>query len=252
MRSTLPTGNPGSAAASPPAPRISGALIGGASGTAFSNDCETSRGARPSSLSARETAASARSTTARCPSVEQIGRRTRGGGDQDGLPGGQAMDRRVRRRGRRRPWSRQCRRYRRSSRPIHPLTAACRGTAAHREYPAAAPRLVRPRSDSGTGCGLAAVAAINRAEARFSTGCQVSPTRTYSAPDSWPITICARSSAACGRSKARSAPAATAMAASDAPDRQRRRLRTQCVHWPPEHPRSATRTRCDAAEIGNR
>ena len=33
------------------------------------------------------------------------------------------------------------------------------------------------------------VAAINRADARFSTGCQVSPTRTYSAPDSRPITI---------------------------------------------------------------
>ncbi|CKS76837.1 Uncharacterised protein [Mycobacterium tuberculosis] len=44
--------------------------------------------------------------------------------------------------------------------------------------PSSGPRLVWPNSDSDTGCGLAFVAAINRAEARFNTGCQTSSTRT--------------------------------------------------------------------------
>src|SRR5437588_9265434 len=49
--------------------------------------------------------------------------------------------------------------------------------------PSSGPRLTRANSDSRTGCGLVSVAATNRADARLSTGCQVSPTRTYSAPD---------------------------------------------------------------------
>ena len=80
--------------------------------------------------------------------------------------------------------------------------------------PSSGPRLVRANSDSATGFGLAAVAVISRAEARFSTGCQISPTRTYSAPDSLPITIRAWSSPACGLSRASNAHAATATAAS--------------------------------------
>ena len=71
--------------------------------------------------------------------VEQIGRRTSTGGDQDGLVGSQATDRRFvgapddDRRCRRRV----CRAYRRSSRPIHRRSAAGREAAVHPEYPAA-------------------------------------------------------------------------------------------------------------------
>ncbi|CPA03966.1 Uncharacterised protein [Mycobacterium tuberculosis] len=67
MRTTPPTRNPGSPTEARPPPRIRGAVMRGASGTALSNDCATTCGTRPCSRSAHTTAGSARSTTARRP-----------------------------------------------------------------------------------------------------------------------------------------------------------------------------------------
>ena len=117
------------------------------------------------------------------PVVEQVERRTRTGSDQDGLVGSQSTDRRFvgapdeDRRG--------CVTVRVADRPGR-FVAGQRlpRIAARPEYPAADRVWCDPIRTRAPAAGWRRVAAINRADARFSTGCQVSPTRTYSAPDS--------------------------------------------------------------------
>ena len=50
--------------------------------------------------------------------------------------------------------------------------------------PTSEPRLALVIADSPTTSGLAGLPAISRADAKLSTGCMVSPIRTYSAADS--------------------------------------------------------------------
>ena len=80
--------------------------------------------------------------------------------------------------------------------------------------------------------GFAALPAIKRADAKFKTGCNVSPTRTYSAPDSRDMTIAASPTAVFGRRNARTAHTAMTMAARTQPAMNAKRL---CPHRIVQH-----------------
>ena len=83
--------------------------------------------------------------------------------------------------------------------------------------PTSDPRLTRSIADVLTSAGSSATPVINRADARFSAGCMVSPMRTYNAPDSRATTIAALPTSPRGCRNARTAHTATAMAARTHP-----------------------------------
>ena len=83
--------------------------------------------------------------------------------------------------------------------------------------PTSDPRLTRSIADVLTSSGSSATPVINRADARFSAGCMVSPMRTYNAPDSRATTIAALPTSPRGCRNARTAHTATAMAARTHP-----------------------------------